>query len=85
MAAEPKPLVCQSHAASTFLIAFCACVSCNLFVPAVEEAVIALVRLYQNYTFKLSDKQLNGPLEVKQTVTITPKDGVQVTVVPRKY
>ena len=54
-------------------------------MPAVEEAVIALVRLYQTYTFNLSDKQLTGPLEVKQTVTVTPKDGVKVTVIPRTH
>ncbi len=45
--------------------------------------MIALVRLYQSYTFKLPDKLLNGPIEVKQTNTMRPKEGVPVTVVQR--
>lgn len=50
---------------------------------AVEEAIIALVRLHQNYTFKLSEKLLSDPLEVKQGITMSPKGGVPVTVVQR--
>lgn len=50
---------------------------------AVEEAIIALVRLYQRYTFTLPDKLLTGPLEVKQGITMSPKHGVPVTVVRR--
>lgn len=48
-----------------------------------EEAIIALVRLYQKYTFKLSEKLLTSPLEVKQGITMSPKGGVPVTVVQR--
>ena len=48
-----------------------------------EEAVIALVRLHQNYTFKLSEKLLSSPLEVKQGITMSPKGGLPVTVVQR--
>ncbi|DBA69441.1 TPA: hypothetical protein ACH3X2_012787 [Trebouxia sp. C0005] len=51
---------------------------------ALEEAIIALVRLYQTYTFKLSGELLQHALEVKQTITISPKNGVPVTVVQRK-
>ena len=47
---------------------------------AVEEAIIALVRLNQDYTFQLSDKLLSASLEVKQSVTMSPKGGVPVTV-----
>ncbi len=52
-------------------------------VCAVEEAIIALVRLYQTYTFKLPHDLLQDALEVKQTITISPKNGVPVTVVQR--
>jgi hypothetical protein len=52
-------------------------------VCAVEEAIIALVRLYKTYTFKLSRDLLQHALEVQQTITISPKNGVPVTVVQR--
>ena len=52
---------------------------------AVEEAIIALVRLYQSYTFRLPNKLLTEPLEVTQVRTITPKDGLPVTVIKRKH
>ncbi len=52
-------------------------------VCAVEEAIIALVRLYQTYTFKLPSDLLQHAIEVKQTLTISPKNGVPVTVVQR--
>jgi len=51
--------------------------------PAVEEAIIALVRLHQKYIFTLSDKLMTQPLELKQGITISPKGGLPVTVVPR--
>ena len=54
-----------------------------MFAVAVEEAVIALVRLHQRYTFKLSEKLLTGPLEVKQGLTMSPKGGIPVTVMRR--
>ena len=63
--------------------------SCNVWCcnpscgTAVEEAIIALVRLHQIYTFKLSEKLLSNPLEVKQGITMSPKGGVPVTVVQR--
>ena len=50
---------------------------------AVEEAIIALVRLYQSYTFKLADQLLKEPLEVKQGITMSPKNGVPATVIQR--
>lgn len=48
-----------------------------------EEAIIALVRLHQNYTFKLPDRLLTSPLEVKQGITMSPKGGLPVTVLQR--
>jgi len=54
-----------------------------LISPAVEEAIIALVRLHQKYTFMLSDKLMTQPLELKQGITISPKGGLPVTVVSR--
>ena len=48
-----------------------------------EEAIIALVRLHQKYTFTLSDKLMTQPLELKQGITISPKGGLPVTVVAR--
>jgi len=52
-------------------------------VCAVEEAIIALVRLHQKYTFRLSDNLLAQPLEVKHGMTMSPKDGVPATVLRR--
>ncbi len=54
-----------------------------VFHTAVEEAIIALVRLHQKYTFTLSDKLMTQPLELKQGITISPKGGLPVTVLPR--
>lgn len=48
---------------------------------ALEEADTALVRLYQ--TFKLPCDLLSHVLEVQQTLTISPKNGLPVTVVQR--
>ena len=52
-------------------------------VCAVEEAIIALVRLHQRYTFQLTDKLLKEPIELKQNLTVSPKEGVLVSVIPR--
>lgn len=54
-----------------------------MILAAVEEAILALVRLHQTYTFKLSEKLLTSPLEVKQGLTMSPKGGVPVTVILR--
>ena len=54
-------------------------------VCIVEEAIIALARLYQTYTFELPDRLLNGPVEVKQVRILSPKAGVPVTVVQRRH
>ena len=59
------------------------CTKFGTVAAAVEEAIIALVRLYQNYTFKLSEKLLTSPLEVKQGITMSPKGGLPVTVIKR--
>lgn len=48
---------------------------------ALEEADTALVRLYQ--TFKLPCDLLSHVLEVQQTLTISPKNGLPVAVVQR--
>lgn len=41
---------------------------------AVEEVLIAIVRLYQKYTFELDSKLLNGATEFKQGITVSPKE-----------
>lgn len=50
---------------------------------AMEEAKLALVRLYQRFTFRLHEKTVL-PLEVAAGITLTPKRGVFMTVLPRK-
>lgn len=55
----------------------------QVILAAVEEAILALVRLHQTYTFTLSQKLLTSPLELKQGLTMSPKGGVPVTVVLR--
>ena len=55
----------------------------QLIAAAVEEAIIALVRLHQTFIFKLSEQLLTSLLEVKQGLTMSPKGGVPVTVVRR--
>jgi hypothetical protein len=47
----------------------------------VQEAKIALVRLYQHQTYELLPGQV--PLAVQQNLTLSPKNGVHVRVVPR--
>lgn len=54
----------------------------QLMPRAVEEATIALVRLYQNFTFQLSENCVE-PLDLKQAITMAPKDGVPVYVTQR--
>ena len=49
-----------------------------------EEAIIALVRLHQAYTFMLAERLLTSPVEVKVGITLTPKGGVPVTVQRRQ-
>lgn len=46
-----------------------------------QEAKIALVRLYQNQTYELLPGQV--PLQLEQNLTLSPKHGLRVTVVPR--
>lgn len=53
------------------------CVSC-----AVEEATITLVRLYQHFTFRLSETCAE-PLDLRQAITMAPKNGVPVYVTHR--
>lgn len=48
---------------------------------ALQEAKIALVRLYQHQTYKLLPGQ--EPLALQQNLTLSPKYGVKVHVVPR--
>ena len=49
---------------------------------AMQEAKIALVRLYQHYTFELIDKE--SPLKTEQRLTLSPKGGVFVKVLKRE-
>ena len=39
-----------------------------------EEAIIAIVRLYQRYTFVLDGKLLTRPVELRQGITVSPKE-----------
>lgn len=49
---------------------------------AVQEAVIALVGLYQHFTFRLSEN-CSEPLSLQQGITLAPKDGVPVHLIER--
>ena len=51
-------------------------------LSAVEEATIALVRLYQQFTFRLSESCVE-PLDLRQAITMAPKGGVPVYVTQR--
>ena len=51
---------------------------------AVEEATITLVRLYQHFTFRLSENCAE-PLDLRQAITMGPKDGVPVYVTQRAH
>jgi hypothetical protein len=46
-----------------------------------QEAKIALVRLFQRFEFELSPGQV--PLKLRQGITLSPRDGVWVTPVER--
>lgn len=46
-----------------------------------QEAKIALVRLYQHQTYALEPGM--SPLPLQQNLTLSPRDGVRVRVVPR--
>jgi cytochrome P450 len=48
---------------------------------AKAEAKIALIRLYQSFTLRLTDGQI--PLKTKTTITMAPKHGIKVMVHPR--
>ena len=47
-----------------------------------QEAKITLVRLFQQYTFELKPGQ--EPLELRNTITLSPKKGVVVKPIPHK-
>ena len=47
-----------------------------------EEAIIALVRLYQQFTFQLSEN-CREPLDLKQGITMAPRGGVPMYVTHR--
>jgi len=47
-----------------------------------QEAKITLVRLFQQYTFELKPGQ--EPLALRNTITLSPKNGVIVRPVPHK-
>ena len=55
---------------------------CGGVLLVLQEAKIALVRLYQHQTYELLPGQT--PLAVQQNLTLSPKHGVKVRVVPRK-
>lgn len=49
---------------------------------AVEESIIALVRIYRELTFQLADS-CPEPLDLKQGITVAPKGGIPVRVLQR--
>ena len=49
-----------------------------------EEAVFALVRLFQKCTFRLSSEHhKGGPVLTKDSITLPPEAGIWVHVQPR--
>ena len=51
---------------------------------AMEEAVFALVRLFQRYTFRLSaEHHKGGPVLTMDSITLAPEAGIWVHVQPR--
>ena len=50
---------------------------------ALQEAKITLLRLFQQYTFELKPGQ--EPLELRNTITLSPKKGVIVKPIPHKH
>ena len=56
---------------------------CIAFRFAVEEAKIALVRLYRQFLFRLAPGQV--PLQLRHTITLSPKHGVHVNIHPRQH
>ena len=45
-----------------------------------QEAMVALIKLYQKFTFRLTEQQLRlGPLDVRMSLSLTPRNGVSVT------
>ncbi|DBA94172.1 hypothetical protein WJX77_003365 [Trebouxia sp. C0004] len=52
---------------------------CIGYKLAVEEAIIALVRLYQQFTFELSGN-CQEPLDIKMGITMAPRGGMPVHV-----
>ena len=51
---------------------------CVAYRFALEEAKIALIRTYQKFVFELCPGQV--PLQLQQSITLSPKLGVQVVV-----
>lgn len=52
-------------------------------VLPVQEAKITMVRLFQRYTFELQPGQV--PLALRNTITLSPKNGVIVRPIPLKH
>lgn len=50
---------------------------------AMEEAVFALARLFQRYTFSLSAEHHKNPVITRANITLPPRDGIWVKVHPR--
>ena len=70
----------EACAAIAALHARCAVLSST--VAPVQEAKITLVRLFQQYTFELKPGQ--EPLELRNTITLSPKNGVITKPIPHK-
>ncbi len=55
------------------------CADFSFYCSVVEEAIVALVRLYQQFTFELSES-CQEPLDIKMGITMAPRGGVPVYV-----
>ncbi len=80
--------ICASHAQRCRTVRAHWLVQLEKMLPyndlvALQEAKITLVRLFQQYTFELKPGQ--EPLELRNTITLSPKKGVIVKPIPHKH
>ena len=50
---------------------------CVAYRFAIEEAKIAIIRMYQKFVFRLCPGQI--PLQLRHSITLSPKNGLLVT------
>lgn len=77
---SPTEVARMQHAFVPFGMGPRMCIGLKL---ALEEARIALIRMYQRFTFHLDPTRNQVPLPVKIGITMSARDGVWVVPVPR--